>query len=307
MLQDRAGQVLIAQRPAGKIAAGKWEFPGGKIEANESVQEALDRELQEELGVGLIDARPLIRFTHAYSDRVVTLDTWLVSRWSGEPVGRESQQFEWHDPESESRRDLLPTVAPILRALALPSHFVFTPPDCDAPELMAGLAALPSRALLRIRLPALDETAYENVAATLTPAAQKAGLRVVLDRGSEMAIRLGADGVHLSHARLMGMDGSAGEEGSHPLLRFASCHDRESLDKARTLGFDAAILGTVQASASHPDGPLLGWPRFSELAGSANLPVYAIGGAAPADLPRAYANHAQGVAGISAYWSRSGS
>ncbi|RTZ80514.1 MAG: hypothetical protein DSZ01_02110, partial [Gammaproteobacteria bacterium] len=79
VLQDAAGRVLLARRPEGVHQGGLWEFPGGKVEPGESVRQALERELEEELGIGIKACRPLIRVGHRYADRNVVLDTWLVS------------------------------------------------------------------------------------------------------------------------------------------------------------------------------------------------------------------------------------
>ncbi len=303
VLQNSSGKVLIAQRPPGKIAAGKWEFPGGKIESGESPREALDRELHEELGVSPKTARPLIRYTHAYSDRVVTLETWLVNSWQGDLEGREKQQFAWFDPRAPLNIDVLPTVSPSLGALRLPLAYVFTAPRASPAEIIAGLNLLPRGALLRIRLPSLSDEAYEHVVLEVLPEARKIGLSLIVDRGEDMAARIGADGVHFDQNTLMG----TAPADQNDLLRLASCHDSDSLAHAKQIKFDAAVLGNVRPTASHPERSAMGWNRFSELAGKANLPVYAIGGLGPEDQDEAFAHNAQGVAGISAYWSKSGS
>ena len=94
-LIDIDGRVLLAQRPEGKSMAGLWEFPGGKVEAGESVAQALARELEEEVGVRPLQARPLIQVKHRYDDRAVLLDTWWVSEFAGLPQGREGQRIRW--------------------------------------------------------------------------------------------------------------------------------------------------------------------------------------------------------------------
>lgn len=300
VVQRPSGEVLLAQRPAGKIAAGWWEFPGGKIEPGEPPRAALDRELEEELGIRSVHARPLIRFRHAYSNRIVFLDTWLVTEYEGEPHGREDQSFVWTSPATlHDWPQALPTVAPSVRALLLPAHYVFTRPDASVDRLLRGLKTLPGGALLRLRLPALDDASYDDCARTLLPAVRAAGLRLVLDRAPARARDLGADGWHASAAVLRRLGGRAAEG---PPMQLASCHSAEELRGAGAAGFDAAVLGAVNATSTHPGEPGMGWAGFASAAQYAGLPVYAIGGVGPADLDRVFAAYGQGVAGISAYW-----
>jgi len=117
-LFDGAGRVLIAQRPAGKALAGRWEFPGGKLHPGESPYEALVRELREELGVEVSAAERLMRYSHAYADRVVWLDMWTVQRWSGEPHGLDGQALKWVEPGRLHDEDILEADQPIVAALA---------------------------------------------------------------------------------------------------------------------------------------------------------------------------------------------
>ena len=75
--------------------AGGWEFPGGKLERGEAPLDGLKRELREELGVEVHDANPLIAYEHAYADRSVLLDLWLVSRFIGQPASLDGQALQW--------------------------------------------------------------------------------------------------------------------------------------------------------------------------------------------------------------------
>ena len=116
-LFDHAGRVLIAQRPAGKALAGRWEFPGGKVDAGESEHGALRRELREELGIEVLAARPFMRLAHAYEDRDVELSLWIVERFAGEPRSLDAQRLKWVSPAALAAEDILEADQPFITAL----------------------------------------------------------------------------------------------------------------------------------------------------------------------------------------------
>ena len=116
-LFDRAGQVLIAQRPRGKPLAGRWEFPGGKVNAGESEHGALARELREELGIEVMAARPFMRLKHAYAERDVELSLWIVERFAGEPRSLDAQALKWVAPAQLAGEDILEADQPFIAAL----------------------------------------------------------------------------------------------------------------------------------------------------------------------------------------------
>ena len=116
-LFDEDGRVLIAQRPPGKALAGRWEFPGGKLHAGEEAFAGLVRELHEELGVVVHAAERLIRYSHAYPGRIVWLDMWVVTAWSGEPRGLDDQALKWVPPADLRGEDILEADQPIIEAL----------------------------------------------------------------------------------------------------------------------------------------------------------------------------------------------
>jgi 8-oxo-dGTP diphosphatase len=120
-LFDPAGRVLLAERPAGKHMAGWWEFPGGKVDAGESDEAALVRELREELGVEARAHREITSMSHEYPDRVVDLVLWHASISSGEPRGLDGQRLKWVDCQLLGRERLLPAdlpLIPVLQALS---------------------------------------------------------------------------------------------------------------------------------------------------------------------------------------------
>ncbi|HWM66848.1 MAG TPA: 8-oxo-dGTP diphosphatase MutT [Steroidobacteraceae bacterium] len=113
----RDKRVLIAQRPAGKHMAGRWEFPGGKVAPGETESAALVRELREELGIAVTACRPFMRLSHDYDDRVVELSMWLVDAYSGDPVGLDGQALKWVAAGALGDEDILEADAPFVEAL----------------------------------------------------------------------------------------------------------------------------------------------------------------------------------------------
>jgi 8-oxo-dGTP diphosphatase len=109
--------VLIAQRPPGKWQAGRWEFPGGKIEPGESDEAALHRELREELGVEVLHSRQLDVFPHDYPDRSVLISLWLVMSFRGQPAGLDGQGLRWVTVDELAACDLLEADLPMIEPL----------------------------------------------------------------------------------------------------------------------------------------------------------------------------------------------
>src|SRR6188508_2879350 len=118
-LVDADGRVLIAQRPEGKSMAGLWEFPGGKIEADESPEDALIRELSEELGIAVKEAclAPFTFASHSYPDFHLLMPLYVCRRWSGIPVPREGQVLTWVRPTRLGDYPMPPADKPLVAML----------------------------------------------------------------------------------------------------------------------------------------------------------------------------------------------
>jgi 8-oxo-dGTP diphosphatase len=118
LLFDGDGRVLVTRRPPGKVLAGFWEFPGGKLEAGEQPEAALRRELAEELGIVAGQCHEYMRLAHDYPERRVRLLVWRVLDWAGTPHGREGQALQWLPPQELAGAGLLPADIPIAARLA---------------------------------------------------------------------------------------------------------------------------------------------------------------------------------------------
>ncbi len=304
VIADSRGRILVARRPPHLHQGGRWEFPGGKIAPGETPCRALQREIREELGVMVRDARPLLRVSHAYPDRHVLLDVWRVLEYRGVPVGREGQTLRWVALQALEGLEFPAANRPIVRAVQLPERYLITPSFSDAAAFLRRIESLAETgtmtgAMLLLRAPWLDDADYAQLAGEVLARSRHAA--VLLHDAPGLALASGAAGVHLSSRSLMALQ-------QRPLpedrLVGASCHDARELAHARRIGVDFAVLSPVQATASHPGAQPLGWERFRVLAGTAGLPVYALGGLGPEDLPRARQQGAVGVAAIRGFWGR---
>ena len=115
-LIDADHRVLIAQRPEGKALAGLWEFPGGKLDPGERPEEALIRELQEELGITVREAclSPLTFASHAYEDFHLLMPLYACRRWEGDVTAREGQKLAWVKPNRLRDYPMPPADLPLI-------------------------------------------------------------------------------------------------------------------------------------------------------------------------------------------------
>ena len=294
------GRVLLARRPEGKVYSGYWEFPGGKVEPGERVEDALQREIREELAIDIELAYPWITQVFSYPHATVRLHFYRVLGWKGEPHATEHEALAWERPESVSVAPLLPANGPVLKALALPAEYAISQAgDLGADAFLARLRTRLAQGLklVQLREPALTRIELAGLAARVLSLARPAGARVLISRDAELARELGADGVHLSAQQVA----SAAVRPDLPLVG-ASSHSAVELRAAERLGADFAVLGPVCSTPSHPERAPIGWEGFRSAASGAAIPVFALGGVAPADLRDAWRRAAHGVAMVRAAW-----
>ncbi|MAU41318.1 MAG: 8-oxo-dGTP diphosphatase MutT [Kordiimonas sp.] len=116
---DVDGRILIAQRPEGKAMAGLWEFPGGKVEAGETPERALIRELKEELGIDITEAclAPFTFASHTYEDFHLLMPVFLCRRWDGFLQAHEHQALKWVKPQALRDYPMPPADEPLIAML----------------------------------------------------------------------------------------------------------------------------------------------------------------------------------------------
>ena len=115
-LVDADGRVLICKRPQGKQLAGLWEFPGGKVEADETPEACLIRELNEELGIEVTESclAPFVFASHAYEDFHLIMPLYLCRRWSGAVQALEHEALAWVRPNKMDAYEMPPADAPLV-------------------------------------------------------------------------------------------------------------------------------------------------------------------------------------------------
>lgn len=290
------GNILLGRRPEGKPYPGYWEFPGGKIEEGESAEDALKRELKEEIGIDPHHLHPWISRIFHYSHATVKLNFFKVLGWVAEPNGLENQEISWQDPHEISVSPLLPANEPILRALRLPSVYAITNAAKLGIDLqLQKLKGSEGIKFVQIREKWMDAESLKRFSLAVMDAAKNA--QVLINSEVELAHEIKAHGVHLSSGQLMHLS-------VRPDFDWcgASVHGERELAKAVSLGLDFAVLGPVLATQSHPGMPGMGWENFSEMVKGCPIPVYALGGLEKKDLGLAQSQGAHGLALLSAAW-----
>ncbi|HLV76663.1 MAG TPA: Nudix family hydrolase [Marinobacter sp.] len=301
----RDGRVLIARRPEHAHQGGLLEFPGGKVEPGESVQQALVRELAEETGLEIPPGslEPVIGIRHDYGDKQVFLDVWQTGRATGSAEGREGQPVFWLAPGELQDDDFPAANRSIIRALKLPSVLHITGVVNDVSEISRRVGALAGSGgseLILLRAPQLPQGGYQALAAQTLTQVQGPGTGVLL-HGAPALIRQfpGAAGLHLPWREAQAL---SERPVGHDVLLGVSCHSSGQLRHAEALGADYAVLGPVLPTRSHPGEPAMGWAGFSALVAEAALPVYGLGGLHPGLVASARHHGGQGIAGIGFWW-----
>lgn len=290
------GEFLLTQRPVGKVYAGYWEFPGGKVESGESLLHALERELWEELGICVTQAYPWITRIFTYAHATVRLHFFRVMEWDGDFVSRENQALAWQTPDQITVSPILPANDPILRALLLPPVYVITRAaeiGVEASLQQIERAFQNGLRLLQIREKQMSRDTLWQFAKDVLSIACRYNAKVLVNGEIALVQPMSADGVHLTAAQLLSL---TSRPVSADRLCSASCHNAEELFAAEQLGLDFVVLGPVQPTLTHPGLSPLGWRRFVVLIRDYPLPVYALGGLSAGDLVIAQEMGAHGIA-----------
>ena len=302
VIRDVRGRILLARRTQGRDLAGRWEFPGGKVEPGETPQQALQRELQEELGIEAVIGAAVIAVPQ-HAPKALTLDVYEVKSYRNAPRGLDGQALAWVPPEKLTQYPMPPADGPVVAALLQPDRLLITPEPLDADDWLESLqAAITQHDIRRVQLRApIFATAYPDAWRALVERASalmhERDIDVWINGDVALARELGI-GLHLRSSQLASM-----ADDFNGLRLAASCHSIEELEAAAELDCAFVLLGPVRETRSHPDVAGVGWDAFREMrAHVPAIPVYALGGMGVGDIAEARQHGAQGVAAIGGLW-----
>jgi 8-oxo-dGTP diphosphatase len=299
-------QVCISFRHEDSHQGGLWEFPGGKIEQHETVEQALKREIKEELDIDISETRPLITITHDYQDKKVCLHVNRVLSHQGQATGLEGQRVKWVPVDDLPLFDFPAANYPIIKAVQLPDRYLITGKFVDEDDFLAKLKNALDRKIrlvqLRLKQDDLDIDHVRSLIQQASSLCKQAGAKLLFNIPQQ----------HLKMIDLSGLEFDGYHADSRTLNKLsqrpdgrlfsASCHNMDELNKAKDLKADFIVLSPVQKTASHPEMQAMGWQQFSDMVAACTMPVYALGGVSESDIEKAWLHGAQGVAAISAFW-----
>lgn len=296
IITNAEGCVLVQKRTQRSIAAGFWEFPGGKVEAGEDCIDALKREIFEELGIHIRQPLRWLRRSHAGTGEL-HLNFYRISDWEGTIGGKEGQVIEWR------ALDNLPS--PFLDLSKKIWKWLSLPPTCTitAAEVIGveqTIRQLPSLLchpiMLQFRSKQLSSQDRQRLFTAIQLSPKNRNALVLVNDDEEYAKQ--SDGIHLSSSQLW-------KQKNRPDYRWvgASCHTLEDIVWASKINVDFVVLSPVLKTLTHVEVPAMGWEKFSQIVKKVDIPVYALGGLAASDLTQAQQCGAQGVAFMRQGWS----
>ncbi|EPG37609.1 thiamine phosphate synthase [Acinetobacter colistiniresistens] len=279
-------KVLVGWRQANQHQGNKHEFPGGKVELGETPEQACRREIFEEVGIGLKDWHVFDLICHEYDDIIVNLHLFHAYV-PDELLNLIHQPWVWYRRDQLANLNFPKANAAILQRLSWP-HLI---------QISDQLNHMSKQNTLFYWRTALeDQTQIDSQLQILTDE-QCSRLIVNYALWQQLSRDLQAkiQTIHLKQSQLMHLNKAELVVGKRFI---AACHDAVSLQHAHQIGCDAVFLGPVNATTTHPDVQGIGWDGFAALAQNSDIPVFALGGVAPADLEQAQKHHAYGLAGI---------
>ena len=279
-------KVLVGWRQANQHQGNKHEFPGGKIEEGETPEQACRREVYEEVGIGLKEWHQFDVIRHEYEDIIVTLHLFHTYV-PDELLSLIHQPWSWFSRDQLADLNFPKANSTIIERLIW-SHLIKISDQVDE------LPKTNSQMYLRI-----ESKDIEKLQQQLIKLSEQQLLKLIVNvdvwQQLNTVLQEKIKTVHLKQSQLMQL-----KKGDLVVAKryIAACHDAVSVQHAHQIGCDAIFLSPVNPTATHPNSKVLGWDGFAALAQNSDIPVFALGGVAPADLKQAQKHNAYGLAGI---------
>ena len=312
-------KILIAKRADHQHQGGLWEFPGGKVELGESIQVALQRELEEELGLqsSADDMQPLISIPFHYPDKSVLLDVWAVYNATeflktddielfdfknSKLVGKEGQPLVWVEHSELANYEFPAANKAIIDALLLPPKIAISQ-DSSNPDIILSQVANTlknhSNIWIQLRVPSLGQLQYTQLAMKLYGICHEAGSKLIWNCPLEWYQVAFADGLHLSNKNSLNSGLDTANERPIPANQWLSmaCHNLTELEVAQNIA-DYVLVSPVHETTTHPQANALTWSGFKVITDQARIPCYALGGVTMSESQTCIQFGGQGIAGI---------
>lgn len=280
-------KILVGWRESHQHQGNKHEFPGGKVESDETPIQACRREVFEEVGLQIETWHPFDLIQHEYDDVVVNLHVFHGTV-SAEQLAEIHEPWAWY-----ARAELLDLNFPKANSSMLKA--LYWPKRIQISHKLTPLEQLKHDQLLYWRADFQPEQVIEIAQYSIEDLAKlvvNIELWLALGNFQQQAIAA----VHLKQDQVMAF---TAQNLQREQRYIAACHDLKSAQHAQAIGCDAILLSPVLATQTHPDAEPLGWDAFAAIAQQIEIPIFALGGLKPEDLSQAEQNSAYGIAGIS--------
>lgn len=294
ILLDHNHNVLLTKRLASQTWPEYWEFPGGKLKTNESLDQCLKRELLEEINISVIRASRWITREFNQDNKILQVTFFLIHQWSGEIQNKDVAEHKWIDPKNieDWPEQILPKNLYILRALSLPPLYLITD-AYENPEFYKKIGSSKRKFYIQLREPMLEKDELIKLELDL----KKNNRHILIN--SRHVHELSSDfGIHFTESDLFKQT-----QVNPNKIHSASVHSLESIQYAQKLGINFVVLSQVYETKSHPLKTGMGWNAFKAIVNQVDIPVYALGGMGFDDLEQSYNNGGVGIASQRKIWN----
>jgi len=270
-----------------------YEFPGGKINDNESSKDALIREIQEELSITVTKSNKINKLTHKYQDLDVELHIFNIDDYEGQIKALERQKIKFFSLQQLNNK-VIDSTYRILKILRLPKYYIMT--KSIHKNIAHDLSNLNIYGDYFIRMRFNNNPdSYDKMLREASIFCKKNNIRLIVDypyKSNYYHTGIHYNSIDLHKSCLQEND---------LLTRSASCHTQNDILKANELNLDFIILSPIVISRSS-SYEAIGWDVFNKLASIANMPVFALGGIQENHMDKCEINNGYGLAGISNFW-----